>query len=249
MPRPFVQFYDSIYADKAYDSDITVFESFAGPLAGKRLLEVGAGTGNHSVRLAPKVAELACLEIDPDFSEVLAAKLATMALPNVTRHACRLQELSASGFDAAAAFFHVLNYIGAGEMDAFLEALAARLNPGAPFVTDLWNGAAALCDPPREERREKRSGTVRVMQHIKPELDRDRRMVALNYDISLDQAGAAQSFQERLVLFLWLQDELAALLENAGFEDVRYFDYRSPHLRADAQSWRLWLCANRSRHG
>lgn len=248
MPRPFVQHYDVVYADKDYDSDVAALEALAGPaaLADKRLLEIGAGTGNHTVRLARKVAELACLEIDPDFSEVLAAKLAAAALSNVTRHACRLQELPARDFDAAAAFFHVLNYIGRDEMQGFLHALAQRLKPGAPFVADLWNGAAALQDPPRDELREKMAGSVRVVQRIRPELDLDRRMVTLNYDISLADAGGTQSFRERLVLFLWLQEELAAALRLAGFTDVNFFDYRSWQEPATARSWRLWLRARRA---
>lgn len=246
MPRPFVLHYDAIYADKDYGGDLEVLEAYAGPLKGKRLLEIGAGTGNHTLRLAPKVAALACLEIDPDFSEVLADKLATAALPNVTRYACRLQELPAKEFDAAAAFFHVLNYIGPGEMETFLASLAARLRPGAPVVADLWNGAAALQDPPREERREKRSAAGNVTQHIRPELDRDRRMVTLNYDITLEKAGLAQSFRERLDLFLWLQEELATLLRKAGFTDVNFFDYRSWREPATDRSWRLWLRARRA---
>ena len=246
MPRPFALHYDAIYADKEYGGDIEVLEAYAGPLAAKRLLELGAGTGNHTLRLAPRVAALACLEIDPDFSEILAAKLAAAALPNVSRYACRLQELPASGFDAAAAFFHVLNYIGPGEMEIFIASLAGRLRSGASFVADLWNGAAALRDPPREERREKRSAAGRVTQHIRPELDRDRRMVTLNYDISLEKAAVTQTFRERLVLFLWLREELDTLLCKAGFTDVRFFDYRSWREPATDRSWRVWLLARRA---
>ena len=246
MPRPFVSHYDAIYADKDYGGDIEVLEAYAGPLAGKNLLELGAGTGNHTLRLAPKVAALACLEIDPDFSEVLAGKLAAAALPNVTRYACRLQDLEARDFDAAVAFFHVLNYIGPGEMEAFIVSLAARLKSGAPFIADLWNGAAAMRDPPREETREKRSAAANVVQHIRPELDQNRRMVALNYDISLEEAGGTQSFRERLVLYLWLRDELAALLRHAGFSEVSYFDNRYWREPATDRSWRLWLRARRA---
>lgn len=246
MPRPFVQHYDAIYADKDYGSDIEVLEAYAGALGGRSLLEIGAGTGNHSLRLSPLVASLVCLEIDPDFSEVLAAKLAAAALPNVTRHACRLQDLAARGFDAAVAFFHVLNYIGPEEMEGFLAALAARLKPGAPFVADLWNGAAALQDPPREDSREKRSAAGRVVQRIRPEFDRDRRMVTLNYDISLETASGAQAFRERLELHLWLREELGVLLRHAGFADVSFFDYRSWREPATDRSWRLWLRARRA---
>jgi predicted O-methyltransferase YrrM len=246
MPRPFVEHYDAIYVDKDYGADIAAFEALANSIAGKRVLEIGAGTGNHTVLLAPRVRELACLEIDADFSAVLAAKLESARLPNVTRYACPLEELPSYGFDAAAAFFHVLNYIAPEAMETFLASLAARLNSGAPFVADLWNGAAALRDPPREERREKRAGATRVLQHIRPRLDGARRMVTLDYAISLDGPDGAKSFAEQLQLHLWLQEELAQLLRKTGFSDVGFFDYRRPATPASDQSWRLWLRARRA---
>lgn len=142
MPRPFATHYDALYADKDYGKDVADFRALLGdrPLSGLRLLEIGAGTGSHTVRLAPEVAELVSVEIDPDFAALLRARLASGAFPHVTTFAGRVEELPARPFDAAAAFFHVLNYVPRASMPGFLEAIARRLVPGAPFVADLWNG-------------------------------------------------------------------------------------------------------------
>lgn len=229
MARPFVEHYDALYADKDYDADIAAFESLAGALAGRKVLEIGAGTGNHSRRLAARAGRLVSVETDPDFGEVLRRKsIACFVGP--------LAELPESQFDAAAAFFHVLNYVDGGSMAGFLAALAARLKPGAPFVTDLWNAAAVASDPPRAERREKPGG---VVQEIRPAVD--GRRVTLDYRI---RAGG-QAFTERLALHLWFQEELKMLLENAGFTDIAWWDYRRFPAPADERSWRLWLRATR----
>jgi SAM-dependent methyltransferase len=227
MARPFVEHYDELYADKDYDADIAAFESLAGPLAGRTVLEIGAGTGNHSRRLAARAAALVSVETDPDFGEILQRKGIPCFLGS-------LQGLPQKRFDAGAAFFDVLNYIE--QMPAFLAALAERLKPGAPFVADLWNPAAVASDPPRAERREKAGG---VVQEILPTVL--GRRVTLEYRI---RAGG-QAFTERLALHLWYQEELKMLLEQAGFADIAYWDYRRFPAPADERSWKLWLRATR----
>lgn len=229
MPRPFVEHYDALYADKDYHADIDAFEALAGALRGRKLLEIGAGTGNHSQRLAAKAGRLVSVEIDPDFGEILRRK-------SIPCFVGPLSQLPESGFQAAAAFFHVLNYMGAEELPPFLAALAQRMTPGAPFVTDLWNADAVRLDPPRAERREKAGGLV---QEIRPEVDGER--VTLHYRIT----AGGKSFQERLELRLWSAGELSEMLAQAGFRDVTFRDYGDVRASATEKSWKMWLRAEK----
>lgn len=248
MPRPFAAHYDLIYADKDYGRDIAAFAALAGAenLPAMRVLEIGAGTGNQSLRLAESVRELVAVEIDPDFFDVLAAKVAARGPANLTLERDPVERLGPEQFDAAAAFFHVLNYVEPGRMPGFLAALAARLKAGAPLIADLWNGIAALDDPPRAERREKRAGEARVIQEIVPALDRDTRRVTLDYAIEIDDRGRKVRFHETLRLYLWLQEEIASLLAAAGFHKITFHDYARFPMPATKQSWRIWLHATRS---
>ena len=231
MPRPFARHYDAIYADKDYGADVAAFESLAGAGAGRKLLEIGAGTGNHTLRLAARAGRLVSIEVDADFGEILERKVAGAA----TVFLGPLQRLEESDFDAAAAFFHVLNYIRGDELPSFLDALAARLKPGAPFVTDLWNAAAVATDPPRAVIRRK----PRVVQEIFPVVD--GRRVTLRYKVTVD----GEAFEEQLVLHMWPMEELEAMLKKAGFRDVVFRDYRDCGAAATQGSWKLWLRAVR----
>src|SRR5262249_54272525 len=90
MPRPFARHYDAIYADKDYGRDLAALEALleGRALRNGRLLELGAGTGNHTLRLAPRVGELASVEIDRDFAEVLSTKVAAAGARNVRVYSC-----------------------------------------------------------------------------------------------------------------------------------------------------------------
>jgi SAM-dependent methyltransferase len=248
MARPFVQDYDLIYADKDYDKDIEAFQILAGmpSLTGTKVLEVGAGTGNHTVRLALKVGELVSVEVDSDFVEVLRGKIAAVGGKNTKVFDRPIEYLTESEFDAAGAFFHVLNYISPDRLESFFSALAGRLRSGARFVADAWNGAAVMLDPPREEIRRKTAGTTQIVQRIRPRTDVTRRRVSLDYEIDLESEGGTKKIIERIELYLWLREELQAVLQRVGFSDVAFWDYRLFPARARPESLRLWVCAVRN---
>ena len=247
MVRPFARHYDSIYADKDYDSDISVLSTLCGnrALSPSRVLEIGAGTASHTVRLASQVKELVSIEIDPDFAVLARQKLAAAAHANVQFSSSPLDQRAGGGFDGAAAFFHVLNYIPPNDRLPFLIALSARLVPGAWFVTDMWNGDAVLRDPPRCETRQKTAGTTTIQQKITPVLDPAAGAVTLGYEIDVRRGGNIESFAEELKLYIWPLSDIEEVLAAAGFTDVQFWDWRRFPAPAARDSWRVWMRAIR----
>jgi SAM-dependent methyltransferase len=209
-----------------------------------RLLELGAGTGNHTVRLAPMVRELTSLEIDTEFAQLARRKVAPIANAKVV--ASDLQTLDAKPFDGAVAFFNVLNYIDGEHIEGVLSALSARLRPGGWLLTDLWNCKVVLADPPRPEVRKKSVLDLELTQTIRPVLDPASRCVTLNYEIDV-QGRVARRFTERITMHLHALDELQSSLERTGFTDVHIYDRRHFPSYATDKSWQVWLTASRER--
>jgi predicted O-methyltransferase YrrM len=242
--RPFVEHYDRIFADKNYDKDVRDFVDLVGAerLKSARLLEIGSGTGQQTIRLADKVDTLLAVEIDPDFWNCLQLRLASAGLPNVHASSLRIEELTQSECaDCAAAFFHVLNYLDRRALVSFVDALCRLMKPGAVFVADLWHAEAALADPPRVERRSKQfEGTTTVVD-ISPQLDTQHLSVKLDYAVSIEMSGRLVQFTETLSLWLHRLPDLTRILHQAGFEDIEFWDYRRYPERVSNQSWRLWL--------
>ena len=247
MVRPFARHYDAIYSDKDYDADIDVLLTLCSDknLSRGRVLEIGAGTGSHTVRLAPRVKELVSVEIDLDFAVLARQKLAKGTSANVQFSSNPVAELAEGEFDGAAAFFHVLNYVPRNARLSFLKALGARLVPGAWFVTDMWNGDAVLRDPPRCETRNKEVGTTTVRQKISPALNAATSAVTLSYEIEVCQSGHTESFAEELKLCIWPLSEIKELLMAAGFTDIQFWDWRRFPAPATSDSWRVWMRAIR----
>ncbi len=246
MVRPFARHYDSIYSDKDYQSDIDVLEAMCGEnLGARQIIEIGAGTGNHTVRLARLARKLVSIEIDADFAEIARLKIRGADSTNVDLRPVSLESLNVFDFDGAAAFFNVLNYIAPENRQPFIHALAARLKPGAWFLTDLWNGELVLRDPPRPEIREKKHGTTMVRQEITPVLDTKAGTVRLSYNIEVSRSDSVERFTEDLTMHVWRLDELEHMLEEAGFTDIDFRDRRAFPAVATAGSWHVWMRATR----
>jgi SAM-dependent methyltransferase len=245
--RPFARHYDSIYADKDYDSDIGVLSALCGSkqLSTSRVLEIGAGTASHTVLLASRAKELVSVEIDLDFATLARQKVEAAAHTNVKLSNRPLGQLADGGFDGAAAFFHVLNYIAPDDRLVFLKALSARLVPGAWFVTDMWNGDVVMREPPRRETRDKTFGTTTIRQKIVPTIDARARTVTLGYEIDVRQGGTNERFAEELKLYIWPMSDLEKMLVEAGFTDVQFWDWRRFPAPATDDSWRVWMRAIR----
>jgi SAM-dependent methyltransferase len=226
MPRPFAEHYDLIYCDKDYAADAAIICRFwdRPGMDQIRMLEVGAGTGNHTMLLAPKVKELVSVEIDLDLVEIARCKIAESGLANVRLVQEPLATLPPEPFDHACALFHVLNYIFPEVMPDFARDLAARMKPGSRFVADLWNGDAALADPPRAEIRNKSLGKMRIRQDIRPELYPAERQVVLNYTIGISGPEISEQFLERLELHLWALPVLEDLFKRAGFGRITFYE-------------------------
>ncbi len=97
------------------------------------VLEVGAGTGNYTVPVARRCARVLALDASAEMVAHLQGRLGGAGLSNVETAHGRLPDALrvTERFDGVLCL-GVLNYVG--ELEASLEALAARLKPGGWMV-------------------------------------------------------------------------------------------------------------------
>jgi SAM-dependent methyltransferase len=149
----FYRYYDALFAGKDYRGEIQRALSLAGVAEPVRILEVGAGTGNHTLACAELGHDVVGVEVDARMvarAEEKRLALAPGLAERMRYFHGRVEDLATDRFELALALFNVVNYIGTlGELQSFLAAVTRRVQPGAPFLFDAWNGVAALLDPPR----------------------------------------------------------------------------------------------------
>ena len=103
-------------------------------LAGERtLLDVGCGPGLLAFLLDARGAPGSYVGIDPDARKVSRAEAWLGRSPRRTFRACELAEIHEETFDAVSVV-DVLYLVPRAEREAFLAAVAARLDPGGRVV-------------------------------------------------------------------------------------------------------------------
>ena len=117
---------------------------------GDAILDLGCGTGRHSVALAQQGLKVTGL----DLSETLlnqgrsSAEAAGVEVNWLERDMRDLEDLGP--FDACASLYTAFGFFGDDEDQEVLYQVAAALAPGGRFLLDLTNFLGYLCDLPRE---------------------------------------------------------------------------------------------------
>ena len=126
-------------------------------------------------------------------------------------------------FDAIFCLFHVLSYLP--ERDDICAAFAnarRHAKPGAAYLFDFWYGPAVLANPPTVREKVITSGSTRVRRVSRPEWDRRKSLVDINYEIEITDTASGRSHveEERHLLRYLFPDEVRDWLTASGFEVV-----------------------------
>jgi SAM-dependent methyltransferase len=228
----FHECYDRLFASKDYAAEVEFVLDLTRDQLGclpSRILEVGCGTGNHTLELARRreLADVVAVDIDRWMVARAKAKLALHIGLAAEILCCPVEELPVppqrERFDLAIALFHVVTYIEEREaLDRFFRSVQARLRPGAVFIFDCWNGTAALLSPPGEKNYEWRVPGVDLKCHLTSDTNRTARRTTLRYQICLREEMPARLKEEvhTLIQKLWMPEEIRQSLAGAGFQVV-----------------------------
>jgi SAM-dependent methyltransferase len=209
----FAAYYDRLTGHKDYEAEVDALDRFLGKRAGRRLLDVGCGTGTHSALLAERGYDVTAIDLSPDMVEQAKAKS-----PVIEVVCCDVRELEAGPFSACISLFNVVNCLATlDDAIAFFGAIADRLQEGGVLLVEAWNPVAVIAEPPEVVERVFESGGPRITRTAVPAPDFLNQRLDLRYDIEVED-GESFSVTHELVLFTPLEVEFA--LKQAGFGHV-----------------------------
>lgn len=221
------EYYDALYEGVDYAGDVKFLQEVFRAHAKKkpaRVMDIGAGTGNHALLLAKRGFKVEAVDISEPLLDVLQRKAKERELEAKVRvhHMDMTRELPQGRFDAAVSMFGVWCYARTDEeASRLLSMLGTRLPKGGLFVFEFWSPLGwkpsnmwADVDLP--------DGT-RVLRLTRPKLELRDDVYEIEFEHLVIRDGRVDAnFSEVHGCRLRTPFQTQALLERNGFE-VRAF--------------------------
>ena len=244
----FYKYYDSIFQNKDYRAETDLLYRFSNQFGlglPRKILEIGCGTGNHTLELSKsKNTDIIAIDIDSKMVEIAKKKLARKRNVKILKSA--VEEISGYKFDLVLAMFNVVNYIsGSKELESFFGSVYSLLEPGGIFVFDCWNGVAVVKDPPKSKVIKLKVDGKMVKAILKTETDYIKGVSTLVYDFEVEKKNARELGTYRLDHTLWTPREFFSVLKKVEFEVVRFSTLKDPDGQAKDTDWKVMFCARR----
>ncbi|BAQ11510.1 methyltransferase [Bacillus sp. OxB-1] len=134
----FAAIYDELMTDIPYDSYVDFLDLALGGLEGKRVLDIGCGTGLLSLKFAGHGSEVTGIDVSANMLEMAKERAATLSLP-VEFIQQRMEELEGfQQFDAAIIAIDSLNYVTQqSAVEETFRRIYASLKKGGILLFDV----------------------------------------------------------------------------------------------------------------
>ena len=248
--QAYADHYDLFYNEKDYESECDLLEQAFQRYSKesvKTILDMGCGTGNHSIPLARRGYQMHGV----DLSEHMLAHALTKSQSETFKHSpvfshadIRKVELGMK-FDAVLMMFGVLGYqLTNQDVLSTLDTVRKHLKPGGLFVFDVWYGPAVLAERPSQRIKIIPTSDGMVIRVGTGSLDIIHQTGEVKYHLWHILGNKLISEAEELhqVRFFFAQ-ELALFLSSCGFTLQNISAFPTLDRPADESEWNIFVVA------
>ena len=249
--QTYANVYDFLYQDKNYEGECdfleAIFLHFA-PEDIKSILDMGCGTGGHSIPLAEKGYEVFGIDRSERMLSVARKKVINAELADkIQFQVADVQDCIINHtFDAVIAMFAVLSYQVSNEgLFSAIKTARRHLQPGGLFIFDFWYGPAVLNQRPEERIKSIQEKDDRVIRIVKPKINTQKNVVDVHYDIlRLRCDRLMEDVKENHSMRFIFKPEIEFFLGQAGFALTHFCSFLELEREADEDTWNVTVIAH-----
>ena len=245
----YARYYDLFNEEKDYESECDfldrIFREYANQPV-RTVLDLGCGTGGHSIPLGMRGYQVAGIDISPGMLDIALDKATRSSVSvELQQGDIRTARLKRK-FDVVISMYAVVVYmVTNSDLSAMFQTARGHLSSGGLFVFDSWYGPAVLTDRPRDSLRSiKQPDGVHIMRFVHPETNALEHRVTLNYTTIETQNGRVLDHTDEMhpLRFLFPQ-EAVYYMETNGFELVRMCPYPNLNGELTTEDWYMTVIA------
>ena len=240
--------YDALYSDKDYAAECDLLEEIFRhtdrPV--KSVLDLGCGTGRHSVELARRGYDLVGVDISEGMLECARRRALSEDASGTTFIQGDIKEIQVGRrLDAVLSMFAVVGYqIDDSAVRATLANVRRHLEPGGTFVFDVWYGPAVLAVGPSARVKVVPTSDGEIERRAVGALEPESHVCIVTYELTRRRTGQSDVTQfETHRMRYFFEEELRGFLKEAGLTLRSVSSFPDVENPPSADSWNVLVVA------
>jgi SAM-dependent methyltransferase len=240
--------YDLFYENKDYEAECDLIQEIFRRHAGgnvNTILDLGCGTGNHTIPLAHRGYKVTGIDRSSDMVKYAEAKAQLQhaelkKAPQFIKEDVRCFELDES-FDAVIMMFAVLGYqLTNLDLICTLGTIRKQLKPGGLFIFDVWYGPAVLAIRPGDKIKEIATADGKMIRMASGTLDVARHLCQVDYRLLRISANSVvRDSTENHTMRYFFPMELDMMLSFNNLKLQSLTAFHDPEKPADETTWNV----------
>lgn len=252
--QSYSQFYDSLYQNKDYSSEVKFIQSVIkklSPIKVKEILSLGCGTCSHDILMAKKGYQITGLDQSSTMLSNAKKKIkSARQLSKISLYQKDVRHFDMKKeFDFAMAMFNVIGYqISNNDIKDTLRNVSSNLKPGGLFLFDCWYAPAVLADPPTDRIKEIKMSKSRIIRLTQSTLQHQKNIVQILFHVfSLMGKKLTSESMETHQMRYWSLPELSNLLEINNLQLVKACPFLKLDSEVSPSEWDIFIVAQKKK--
>jgi len=245
--KNYSEVYDYLYQDKDYQKECNYLEKIFNRynFKPKSILDLGCGTGNHSILLAKRGYEVTGVD-KSSFMLDIAKKKAKENLVDIEFIEADIKKfLTNKKFDAVISMFAVMGYqIDNNTILEVCNNVKSLIVSGGLFIFDCWYGPSVILNKPAPRIKEVLlDKDLRIIRITQTQTDIINHIVKINFKLLKLENNNFEEFSETHYMRFFFPLEIKHYLELAGFKKIDFYPFLKFSRKLTENDWNMLVVA------
>ena len=247
----FAIYYDQIYSDKSYIKEVNFVVKNLRKYSKKNIqnvLDIGCGTGSHSVLLAKKGFSITGIDKSKQALDIAKGKFES----NNQKGKFLIKDFRdfriEPKFDACISLFCSMCYLqNLDDFEKALKSINQSLKKNGFLIFDFWNGNAVVSQGPSIKEKKIKNNDLEIIRIATPKIDYSHQICKISYDCTIiKNKKVIDNFVENHPIRYHFLNDLEWILEKNGFKILKTTGLSStPKGKEYLTEWYLYVIAKK----